>query len=120
MTDQRDEHPETSYHVIPESIEIGEFGVEGGYVIAGLQVVVCGRTEDLTLVVLPFGQEISVEVQEAVLDYAALTAVAEDVAAKLNTVAGRAALKRAAESPRRARRRRPHVHVRLVESPDQS
>jgi hypothetical protein len=113
MDEPHDERPDSIAHVHPKCIEVGEFQLNGDHLTASLRVVVCGRIEDLTLVVQPFGEEIGVEVHEAVLDCAALGVVAECVAAKLNTLAGRAALKQASEGTARNRRRGPHVRVRL-------
>lgn len=48
----------TRRHVLPGSIEIGEFRFEGGYLTANLKLVVCGRLEFLVLFVEPFGEEI--------------------------------------------------------------
>jgi site-specific DNA recombinase len=55
----------------------------------------------------------SVKDHEAILDYHALTVVAEHVVAKLNTVKGKAALKQAAEGAKQERRRLPQVRVGL-------
>jgi hypothetical protein len=100
-------------HIDPDSIAVGEFHLDGDHLTANLHVVVCGRTEDLTLVVQPLGEEIGVEVHDAVLDYAALAVVAERVATKLSTVAGSAALGQAAEGTAQNRRRGPQVRFRL-------
>jgi hypothetical protein len=107
------EHPGTSAHVSPGSIEIGDFRVDGDHLTAELKLVLCGRVENPLLFVEPLGDEIGVEVSEAVLDFAALTVVGECVAAKLSTVAGKAALKQAAEGAAQNRRRGPQVRVRL-------
>ncbi len=112
MAEPHDERP-AAVHVHPGSIEVGEFYLDGDHLTARLRVVVCGRIEDLALVVQPFGEEIGVEVNEPVLDCAALKVVADYVAAKLSTVAGRAALKQAAESTAQNRQRGPQVRARL-------
>ncbi|MGC9999709.1 MAG: hypothetical protein ABSE21_06390 [Bryobacteraceae bacterium] len=101
----------TRQHVLPDSIEIGEFRIDAGHLNANLRLVVCGRPESLVLFVEPLGEEIGVEVHESVLDFHALTVVAEHVAEKLNTVEGRAALRLAAEGVKQKRRRLPQVRV---------
>ena len=103
----------TPQHVLPDSFEIAEFRVDGGYVTANLKLVVCGRPESLLLFVESLGEEIGVEVDEAVLDFHALTVAAEHAAAKLNMVEGRAALKLASEGSREKRRWLPQVRVPL-------
>ena len=100
-------------HLDPASFEMGEFHLDGDHLTASLRVVVFGRTEDLTVLVQPFGEEIGVEANEAVLDFAALAVVAERVATKLSTVAGSAALGQAAEGTAQNRRRGPQVRFRL-------
>lgn len=70
--------------------------------------------ENLILYVEALGNEIGVEVYESILDMPSLTVVAEHVAAKLNTVVGRAALKQAAESTKQKRRWLPQVRVPLL------
>ncbi|MGD0001015.1 MAG: hypothetical protein ABSE21_13030 [Bryobacteraceae bacterium] len=102
--------------VLPGSIEIGEFRVDGGHLTANLKLVVCGRPESLALFVESLGEEIGVEVDETVLDYRALTVVAEHVAAKLNTSEGRAVLKLAAGGSKQQRRWLPQVQVPLPRS----
>jgi hypothetical protein len=52
----------TPQHVLPDSFEIAEFRVDGGYVTANLKLVVCGRPESLLLFVESLGEEIGVEV----------------------------------------------------------
>jgi hypothetical protein len=64
----------------------------------------------------PLGEEIGVEVYEAMLDFHALTVVAEHVAAKLSTAVGRAALKLASEGVKQKRRWLPQVRVPLPRS----
>lgn len=113
MAEPHDELTASTVHVHPESVEIGEFHLDCDCLTASLRVVVCGRTEDLTLVVQPFGEEIGVEVHDAVLDFAALAVVAEYATAKLSTVAGSAALIQAAEGTAQNRQRGPLVRVRL-------
>ncbi len=103
----------TPQHVLPGSIEIGEFRVDGGYLTADLKLVVCRRPESLVLFVEPLGKEIGVEVHESMLDFHALTVVAEHVAAKLDTVEGRAALKLASEGAKQKREQGPQVRVPL-------
>ena len=103
----------TPQHVLLESIEVGEFRVDGGHLTANLKLVVCGRPESLVLFVEPLGDEIGVEVYEAMLDFHALTVVAEHVAAKLNNAEGRAALKQASEVSKQERRWLPQVRVAL-------
>jgi len=105
----RKENEMTPQHVLPGSIEIDESRVDGGDLTANLKLVVCGRSESLVLFVEPLGEEIGVEVDESILDFYALTVVAEHVAAKLNTVAGRSALKLASEGMKRKRRCLPQV-----------
>ena len=112
----RKEEEITPQHVLPGSIEIGEFRVDGGYLTANLKLVVCGRPESLILFVEPLGVEIGVEVHEPMLDFHALTVVAEHVAAKLNTPEGRAALKLAAEGVKPKREQGPQVRLRLDSS----
>jgi hypothetical protein len=107
------EHSGTSAHVPPDSIVIGDLHVDGGHLTAELKLVLCNRTEIILLLVEPLGDEIGVEVSEAVLDYAALTIVAGHVAAKLNTPSERAALKQAAAGTAQNRRRGPQVRVKL-------
>jgi hypothetical protein len=102
--------------VHPDSIQIGDFRVDGGYLTAELKLVLCNRHETLTLFVEPLGDEIGVEVYEAILDDLSLTVVAEHVAAKLNTVAGRALLKMASENSKQHRRWLPQVRVPLPEA----
>ncbi|MGD0000240.1 MAG: hypothetical protein ABSE21_09085 [Bryobacteraceae bacterium] len=102
----------TPQHVLPDSIEIGDFRVDDGYLTANLKLVVCGRAESLVLFVEPLGDEVGVEVYEAVLDYRALTVVAERVATKLSNVVGRAALKLAAKGSKQKRQWGPQVRVR--------
>jgi hypothetical protein len=111
--DMTDEPRDNTPLVRPDSIEIGDFRVDGGYLTANLKVALCNRTENLKVFVEPLGDEIGVEVYEAILDYLSLSVVADHVAAKLNTVAGRALLKMASEGKRRNRRWRPQVRVRL-------
>lgn len=74
----------------------------------------CGRAESLVLFVEPLGDEIGVELHEAMLDFHALTVVAEHVAEKLDTVKERAALKLAAEGAMQKRRWLPQVRVRFT------
>jgi hypothetical protein len=45
----------TPQHVLPDSFEIAEFRVDGGYVTANLKLVVCGRPESLLLFVESLG-----------------------------------------------------------------
>ena len=71
------------------------------------------RVEKLALFLEPHGNEIAVEVYDAVLDFPSLAVVAEYAAIKLNTGAGRAALKLASEGSKRSRRRGPYVRVPL-------
>jgi len=104
--------PGTDAHV--SSIEIGDFRIDGGYLTSNLKLALCGMTEDLILYVEPLGGEIGVEVYESVLDMLSLTVVAEHVAAKLSTVAGRAALKQAAEGTKQNGRWLPQVRVPLL------
>ncbi len=78
-----------------------------------MKLVVCGRPESLVLFLEPLGDEIGVEVYESMLDYRALSVVAEHVAAKLNTPEGRAALRMAAEGAKQKLRWLPQVRVRL-------
>lgn len=100
-------------HVLPESIEIGDFRVGRGYLTAELKLVLCNRTENLVLFVKPLGDEIGVEVCEAILDLLSLSVVAEHVVAKLNTAAGRTLLKTASEGSKQHRRWLPQVRVRI-------
>jgi hypothetical protein len=101
-------------HISPNSIEIGDFRVEGGYLTAVMNLVLCDRDESLVLYVEPLGDKIGIAVYEAMLDYSSLAAVAEQVAAKLNTTTGRAALAAiAAGGYRQLRRWLPQVRVRL-------
>lgn len=109
----REDDDVTPQHIIPGSIEVGEFRVDDGHLTANLKLVVCGRPESLILFVEPLGEEISVEVYESMLDFHALTVVAEHVAEKLNTLEGRAALEQAAECSKQQRRWLPQVRVRL-------
>jgi hypothetical protein len=108
-----EENEMTLQHVLPGSIRIGEFRVDGGYLTSSLKLVVCNRPEPLVLFVEPLGEEIGVEVHGALLDFHALTVVAEHVAAKLNTPEGRTALEQAAEGSKQKRRWLPQVRVRL-------
>jgi hypothetical protein len=101
---------------VPEPIKIGQFRVAGRCLAASLKIVLYGRTEDLILFVQPFGDEIGVEVQPAVLDFGTLPIVAERVAEKLNTPAGRATLAMAAKGEPTKRGRGPLVRVKLVKS----
>jgi hypothetical protein len=101
--------------VVSDSIEIGNFRIEGGYLTAELKLVVCNRAERLFIFVEPLGDKIGVEVCEAILDMLSLTVVAERVAARLNTVTGRALLKMAAEGPKLLRWL-PQVRVRINNS----
>jgi hypothetical protein len=107
-----DKHDDTPMLVLPDSIEIGGFHIYGGYRIADLSLILCGRQETFIVFVEPHSDEIGVEVYEAMLDYLSLTVVAEHVAAKLNTVAGRAALELASEASKQHRRWLPQVWVR--------
>ena len=114
MTSNQDsEHPGTPAHVPPGSIEIGDVHVDGDHLTASLGLVVCGRAENLILFVESLGDEIGVEVRDAILDFSALTVVAGHVVAKLNTVAGRAALKLAAAGVPQNWRQGPQVRVML-------
>lgn len=113
MAEPHGKRPASTAHVHPESVEVGEFHLDGDHLTASLRVVVCGRTEDLTLLVQPFGEEIGVEVRDAVLDFAALAVVAECATAKLSTGAGSAALIQAADGTAQNRQRGPLVRVRL-------
>jgi len=94
-------------------MEIGEFQIDGDHLTAKLHLVVCGRSEDLTLLVDPLGDDIAVEVRDAILDYIALREVARCVAHKLNNAEGRAALESAAGGPKQERRWGPQVRVPL-------
>jgi len=107
-------HNDIAMPVRPDSIEIGDFRIEGGCLTAELNLVLCNRHESLTLYVEPLGDEIGVQVRDAVLDYPSLAVVAKRVAAKLNTTSGRAALAAiAAGGYRQLRRLLPQVRVRL-------
>jgi hypothetical protein len=66
-------------HVILDSVEIGAFRVNCGHLTTSLKVALCGRAENLVLFVEPFGDEIGVEVCDAILDFASLTVVAGPV-----------------------------------------
>ena len=90
-------------HVTPESVEIGDFRIDGGHLTTRVKVALCGRTENLILFVEPLGDEIGVEVCDAILDLSSLTIVAERVAAKLKALHERALLKQAAGKTRNRR-----------------
>jgi hypothetical protein len=106
-------HKDLPMLVVADSIEIGDFRVEGGYLTTELKLAVCNRAECLLLFVEPFGDEIGVAVYDAVLDYSALAVVAEGVAAKLNTATGTAVLAMVAGGSRQLRRGLPQVRVKL-------
>jgi hypothetical protein len=106
-------HEDLPMLVLPDSIELGDFRVEGGYLTAELKLAVCNRAECLLLFGEPFGDEIGVAVYDAVLDYSALAVVAERVAAKLNTSTGTAVLAMAARGSRQLQRWLPQVRVKL-------
>jgi len=109
-------HDDTPMLVLPDSIEIGDFHIYGGYLIAELSLILCGRKETCIIFVEPPGDEIGVEVFEAMLAYSSLTVLAEHVAARLNTVTGRAALELTSEASKQHRRWLPQVWVRLSNS----
>ncbi len=96
-------------HIRPGSIKIGDFHVDGRFLIANLRLVLCGRTENLIPFVEPFGDEIGVEVYDSILDMRSLTVIAEQVADKLDSVAGRTLLKMASIGARQNRRWLPQV-----------
>ena len=106
-------------HVLPESIEIGAFAVTGNCLQAEIHLVLGAwadgkeyrRSERLAIFVEPIGDEIGVAVYDAVLDMPSLLVVAEHAAARLDTAAGRALLKMAAEAPKQPRRWLPQVRV---------
>jgi hypothetical protein len=81
--------------------------------LACKNLVLCGRTENLILFVKPFGNEIGVEVYDSVLDMLSLSVVAEHVAVKINTLAGRGLLKMASEGSKQNRRWLPNVRIPL-------
>lgn len=104
-------------HIDPASLEIGEFCAHGDHLTASVRVVLCGRIEDLTVIAHVTNAAIEVEVDEPLLDYAALTVVAERVAARLGAARTRATLETAVLNPGERRRRGPFVCVRLPASP---
>jgi hypothetical protein len=115
---------DVAIHVVPESIEIGDFIVAGDCLRADVKLILSGRSEgkdyprseELTLFVEPHGDEIGVAVYDSILDFSALAVLAEHVASKLNTTAGKAALKLASKGSGPKRRWLPKIRVSLSSS----